>query len=276
MPDEKKTEAASRRTFLKVAGGAILGGVGAPALVALASAPDPGTGKQWAMVVDIERCLKEQGCTKCIEACHRTHNVPDLSARVPAEMLNKREIKWIWKEHYEGAFPEQQHEYTRPALKGKGVPVLCNHCADPPCVRVCPTGATWKRVSDGIVMMDMHRCIGCRYCVVGCPYGSRSFNWIEPWPRPLEQHGTPPNLEYPTRMRGVVEKCNFCAERLAAAERAGRDSYVPACVEACPAKALIFGDIADEHGPVRTILEQRHTIRRKPGLGTRPQIFYIV
>ena len=99
-------------------------------------------------------------------------------------------------------------------------------------MRVCPTQATWKR-EDGIVMMDWHRCIGCRYCMAACPYGSRSFNWLDP--RPYIHN---PNPEFPTRTKGVVEKCNFCAERLGT----GRP---PACVEACPEKALVFGDLAD-------------------------------
>ena len=275
----------SRRTFLKVAGASVIGATAAPALIAGASGgrgPVDGR-KQWAMVVNIEACLREEGCTRCFDACHTTHNVPDMSNRVPKEMLHKREIKWMWKERYEGAFPEQQHEYLRRHLRGKKVPVLCNHCDAAPCVRVCPTQATWKRESDGIVMMDMHRCIGCRYCVVGCPYGSRSFNWMTPWPETFEDASgkvvtgpKPPNMKYPTRMKGVVEKCNFCSERLAEAKRSGRESYTPACVEACTAGALIFGDVGDPNSNVRRLLEEKHTIRRKPVLGTRPQVYYIV
>ena len=97
----------------------------------------------------------------------------------------------------------------------KPVLLLCNQCDDPPCVRYCPTRATWKR-EDGIVMMDFHRCIGCRYCMAGCPYGSRSFNWRDP--RPFIKKI---NLEFPTRTRGVVEKCNFCVERLAPGSHPG-------------------------------------------------------
>jgi molybdopterin-containing oxidoreductase family iron-sulfur binding subunit len=268
----------SRRTFLKVAGASILGGVGAPVVAALASGRQAATGKQWAMVVDIKKCIRDRGCTKCVEACHREHNVPDV--RDPrfayaADEIHKRELKWIWKEDYEGSFPEQQHRFLPQQLHGVQVPVLCNHCENPPCVRVCPTQATWKRASDGIVMMDMHRCIGCRYCVVGCPYGARSFNWKEPWPRPFDQHVTPPNMKFPTRCKGVVEKCNFCAERLAASERTGAP-FVPACVEACPDKALVVGDVNDASSAVRQILSSQHSIQRKPVLGTGPQIYYIV
>jgi len=266
-----------RRTFLKVVGASVLGAAAVPAVVASARShgEEKPEGKQWAMVVDIQRCLRDRGCTKCIDACHRTHNVPDLSRRVPAEMLSKRVVKWLWKEPYEGAFPEQKPEYMPKRLEGAEVLALCNHCKEAPCVRVCPTQATWKRESDGIVMMDMHRCIGCRYCVVACPYGSRSFNWIVPWPRPLEQHGQPPNMKYPTRTKGVVEKCNFCAERLVESQRTG-GPFTPACVEACAPRALVFGDVSDPESAVRRILDARHTIRRKPGLGTRPQVYYTV
>jgi molybdopterin-containing oxidoreductase family iron-sulfur binding subunit len=122
-------------------------------------------------------------------------------------------------------------------------------------------------------MMDMHRCIGCRYCIAACPYGARSFNWRDP--RPFIAEGDL-NPTYPTRTKGVVEKCNFCAERL----RAGQ---MPACVEAVnelaksePAaeKAIVFGEFSQPD--VRQALKENHTIRRRPGLGTEPNVFYIV
>jgi Fe-S-cluster-containing dehydrogenase component len=267
----------SRRTFLKVLGVGVAGGVCAPVVAALAraerTAPLPGA-KRYAMVVSISKCLRKEGCRLCLDACHRTHNVPDLSRPEyhisPAE-LPKREVKWIWKERFENVFPDENQEFLTSRLAGQMVPVLCNHCENPPCVRVCPTKATFKRPSDGVVMMDMHRCIGCRYCVVACPYGSRSFNWIDPWPRPFEGGRlAPPNPDFPTRMRGVVEKCNFCEDR-----RAKDENALPACVAACPEKALLFGDLLSEGSAVRGILKEQLAIRRKPGLGTNPQIYYL-
>ena len=212
--------------------------------------------KRWAMVVDAQKCLRDRGCTKCLQACHRAHNVPQFRER-------NHQIAWIWKEPFERAFPSQRSAYTAETFKDKPVLVLCNHCDNPPCVRVCPTRATWKR-ADGLVMMDWHRCIGCRYCVAACPYGSRSFNWVDPRPRIAEL-----NADFPTRTQGVVEKCTFCEERLARGQ-------APACVEACPDKALVFGNLADPASEVRKLLRGRYSIRRKPELGTQPQVFYIV
>ena len=144
--------------------------------------------------------------------------------------------------------------------------VFCNHCDNPPCVRVCPTRSTWKR-EDGIVMMDMHRCIGCRYCIVGCPYGSRSFNWSDP-----RGHLEQVNEAYPTRSKGVVEKCNFCVEKSREAEGA----WTPECVAACPAKAMTFGDLSDPDSEIRKLLASRMSSVRRPALGTRPHVFYLV
>ena len=113
-------------------------------------------------------------------------------------------------------------------------------------------------------MMDEHRCIGCRYCMAACPYGARSFNWSAP--RPFLRTIDP---AYPTREKGVVEKCTFCNERLA---RGGQ----PACVEVCPFKAMVFGDAADPSSAVAQLLQARHAFRRKPELGAGPNVFYIL
>jgi molybdopterin-containing oxidoreductase family iron-sulfur binding subunit len=141
--------------------------------------------------------------------------------------------------------------------------VLCNHCENPPCVRACPTKATFKRPEDGIVMMDFHRCIGCRFCMAACPFGARSFNYRDPRPA-LKQT----NKQFPTRMKGVVEKCSFCVERLA-------EGKLPACVEASEGK-LAFGDLFDEKSNVRELIKTHYTIRRKVNLGTEPAVYYIV
>ena len=254
-----------RRAFCKIAGiGALglAGGRSLPLLGAPAAGPGaaeavaPAGGTRWGMVVDLKACLHDEGCRDCIAACDRAHNVPHLPDP-------RHEVKWIWKEPYEEVFPMQAHEYLEDDLAHRPALVFCNHCDNPPCVRVCPTKATWKR-EDGVVMMDWHRCIGCRYCIAACPYGSRSFNWVDP--RPYVDEVT---AEFPTRTRGVVEKCNFCDERLARGQ-------LPACVGACPHGALTFGNLADPESPVRGLLRTRHAIRRKPALGTHPEVFYLV
>ncbi len=212
--------------------------------------------KRWAMVIDLRKCGATTGCTKCIEACHATHNVPSI----PDE---RHEIKWIWKEKYEHAFAEQISPYTEDQMKGREVLMLCNHCDSPSCVRVCPTQATFRR-DDGIVMMDWHRCIGCRYCMVGCPYGSRSFNFSDP--RKFIKKQT---ADFPTRAQGVVEKCTFCAERIDKGQQ-------PACVEACTLQGMFFGDLNDPNSSVRQLLKANHSLRRKPEIGNAPQVYYLV
>ncbi|MBW1996043.1 MAG: 4Fe-4S dicluster domain-containing protein, partial [Deltaproteobacteria bacterium] len=176
---------------------------------------------------------------------------------------SRHEIKWIWEEAYENAFPMKQTKYLNERVESLPFLVLCNHCENPPCCRVCPTKATFKRQSDGIVLMDFHRCIGCRFCMAACPFGARSFNFRDP--RPFIETINP---EFPTRMRGVVEKCNFCAERLA-------EGKMPACVEASDG-AIVFGDLEDPGSEVRRLLRDHYTIRRKQSLGTEPSVFYIV
>jgi len=263
-----------RRSFLKSAGRTAVGlSCGFPLLNAACSGSSQrathgdSASSQWAMVVDVRKCLQDDVRRACTEACHRQHNVPDIPD--PAE-----EVKWIWSEQYRNVFPDQTHARTGPDQAEAPVLVLCNHCAKPPCVRVCPTGATWKRESDGIVMMDMHRCIGCRYCMAACPYGSRSFNWKDPREHiATDANGELPS-DYPARTKGVVEKCNFCAERL----RAGLE---PACVEAARTVpggngALTFGDADDPDSDVSRILRDTHTVARRVGLGTGPNVFYIV
>ncbi len=251
----------SRKDFLRLAAGAVaLAGAGG--LVHAVNGPDATPRlrsgqdrKRWGMVIDLQKCHEEKGCDRCARACHATHNVPGIPDKA-------HEVKWIWNERSADVFPFQPSEYTNQSADAP-LPVLCNHCTDPACVRVCPTRATWKR-QDGVVMMDYHRCIGCRYCMAACPYGSRSFNYEDPRPH-LERI----NPDFPTRTAGVVEKCNFCEERLARGQ-------LPACVEACPRQAMAFGDLNDEQSAIRRILARRFSVQRQPELGCGPSIFYLV
>lgn len=255
----------SRRNFLKIAGISALGLGVNPVFNAFASSEENAkpdfskkenvlTAKRWGMVIDTRQFQSPEDLEPIIEACHAIHNVPHIENK-------NHEIKWIWEEEYEHAFTDTDHEYINDRFKHLPFLVLCNHCDDPPCVRACPTKATFKR-EDGIVLMDFHRCIGCRFCMAACPYGSRSFNFRDP--RPIENQ----NPNFPTRMKGVVEKCNFCAERLAVGK-------MPKCVEVSNG-AIAFGDLDDPNSNVRNLLKENYTIKRKPTLGTKPSVFYIV
>ncbi len=256
----------NRRDFLKLAGlSTLLGVTGASVIDEVLKTRAEAShvvldekalmAKRWAMVVDTSKFKTDEDYKKVIHACHSIHNVPDIGNA-------KDEIKWIWTDTYEHTFPGQENEYMSEGIKEKPFLLLCNHCDNPPCVRVCPTKATFKR-KDGIVMMDQHRCIGCRFCMAACPFGARSFNWRDPRPFIKET-----NLEYPTRTKGVVEKCTFCFERLA-------KGLQPACVEKSEG-ALIFGDLSDPNSEVRKILSKHYSIRRKPEIGTQPSVFYIL
>ncbi|MCJ8499096.1 sulfate reduction electron transfer complex DsrMKJOP subunit DsrO [Desulfatitalea alkaliphila] len=259
----------SRRRFMKMAGIAAVGLSAQPVIKAVAAAPTNGThslqkgpkaliGSQWAMVIDTRRFKTERDVAPLIEACHKTHNVPHFSDR-------RHEIKWLWETHFHNAFPDIVNPHMSEEAEHRPYLVLCNHCENPPCVRACPTKATFKRQSDGIVVMDMHRCIGCRFCMAACPYGARSFNFRDPRQGLVEKEMNP---QYPTRMKGVVEKCNFCSERLS-------EGLMPACVEASKG-AIVFGDLRDPNSEVRRVLRENFTIRRKSGLGTEPCVYYIV
>lgn len=274
-----------RRKFLKIAGATALAGVTAPAVVKLTATPsfassghdaaaeshtteahqapahgeEKKTGKRYGMVINMQKLYGHpEQLDKAAAACHKVHNVPHFEDK-------KNEIKWIWKTPFANAFPEHSSYHSSKTILENDFLVLCNHCDNPPCVRVCPTKATFKMESTGIVSMDFHRCIGCRFCMMGCPYGARSFNWFNP-----RDHIKEYNPNFATRTRGVVEKCNFCAERLALGQE-------PACVEAIKETgALVFGDLNDPHSEIRQILDKENTIQRKPSLGTKPSIFYIV
>ena len=154
----------------------------------VASEDSPLAGRKWGMVIDLSKCQSD--CTACLDACRHENNV--------AFHNDKRwDIHWIRKVNIRKHDTEDHEE--------KSVLMLCNHCENPPCAQVCPVQATYKR-ADGIVVVDHHRCIGCRYCMVACPYNARFFNYKEneEWP----------NTDFPKRSHGVAESCSFCAHRL--------------------------------------------------------------
>ena len=209
----------------------------------------------WAMVVDMSKFKTKKDIERVIDACDKIHNIPHFDNP-------KDEIKWIWEENFEHTFTETQNHLLSEEFKEFPFLVMCNHCEHPACVKACPTGATFK-MDNGVVAMDFHRCIGCRFCMGACPFGARSFNFKDP--RPYIKEIDP---DFPTRTIGVVEKCTFCVERL-------EEGLMPACVEVSKG-GLIFGDLDDPKSEVRKIVSSKFTMRRKTELGTQPSVYYLV
>jgi molybdopterin-containing oxidoreductase family iron-sulfur binding subunit len=219
------------------------------------------------MAIDLDRCT---ACGSCTVACREENNVPVFG---PGDGNTGARPEWmslLWRE------PESGHGLP------EMLPFPCQQCDDAPCTKVCPVGAT-QRDDEGIVAMIYDRCIGCRYCMVACPYARRSFNWEEPkWEGNLAQLLNP---DVATRPKGVVEKCTFCHHRVqrvkeeaAMAGRAPTDGEVrrlTACAAACPAEAITFGDINDPDSEVSRLQESPRAFRLLEHLGTRPAVVYL-
>jgi len=207
------------------------------------------TNQKWVMVIDLAKC---DGCSDCTRACTAMHFVPPLQ-------------EWI----------KVYEVLDNPAAGPFFLPRPCLQCDNPPCVRACPVGATFKR-TDGIVMQDNDRCIGCRNCIAQCPYSARAFNWGEP-PHTAEELARPYSTEYnyPHR-KGVVEKCIFCPELL-------REGKLPACAQACRMGAIYFGDeyedaVTNSKGEtiqLSKIAKTGAAFRLLEELGTEPRVYYL-
>ncbi len=221
---------------------------------------------RWGMVIDLDKCT---ACQACVVACRQENNVP-FAGEEQTDM--GRAILWMH------MIPEIEGEY--PKLKASYMPRPCFHCDNPPCVRVCPVGATYRN-PEGLVGQVYSRCIGCRYCTAACPYTARYFNWYEPeWP---EEMADKMNPDVSVRPKGVAEKCSFCAQRIRKAKDKARaenrpireGEVVTACAETCPSNAIYFGDLDDPRSAVSVLSRSRRAFRVEEHLGTEPKVIYL-
>jgi molybdopterin-containing oxidoreductase family iron-sulfur binding subunit len=205
--------------------------------------------RKWVMVIDLAKC---DGCGHCVDACQKMH-------------FTRPSQPWI------KVLRMKDSQYTAPYY----FPQPCFHCDNPPCTKVCPVDATYKR-SDGLVLVDNERCIGCRFCIAGCPYSVRVFNWGHP-PDPPEADDQPYSPEHgiPRRI-GTVEKCDFCPDMA----RAGK---LPGCASGCPMGAIYFGDQNEdavtnglgETARLTALLDSNAAYRHLEELGTEPRVYYL-
>ncbi len=208
---------------------------------------------------NVTRC---EGFMECVAACVKENNL-DRKSQMQYIRIFEMEPGEMTPESGNGKFfhevPVEDHFYMG---------AQCFHCENPPCVKACPTKATWKE-PDGIVVVDYDWCIGCRYCMAACPYYGRRFNWNDP-SVPLEEMTKKQHyLGNRMRAKGVMEKCTFCIQR----SRAGR---LPACVEACPTGARIFGNLLDPKSEIRFVLKHKKVFRLKEDIGTDPKFWYFI
>ena len=220
---------------------------------------------RWGMVIDLDRCT---GCQACVIACKQENNVPIIP---PEEAEKRRTIAWI--------NIIQFREENSPS-RMRFLPILCQHCDRPPCTPVCPVCATYEK-KEGLVAQVPPRWIGCRYCANACPYTIKFFNWSPPrWPKEMKNMLNP---DVSVRPKGVVEKCTFCHHRMMKAKERAKtekrelssEDYIPACAQACPTSAIVFGDLDDPYSEVSKLSKDTRAFSLMEDLGTRPKVIYL-
>jgi molybdopterin-containing oxidoreductase family iron-sulfur binding subunit len=218
----------------------------------------PIPGVVFGYALNISKC---KGYRDCVSACVKENNLGRDS--------QVQYIRVLEMESGTTNLETSEHYYDPATVPVEGkyfMPVQCMQCDDPPCVKACPVNATWKE-PDGIVVIDYDWCIGCRYCMTACPYGARHFNWTEPKIPAAELNTHTNYLGNRPRPKGVVEKCHFCTQRT-------RKGQQPACQEACPTGARVFGNLLDPASEIRYILANKKVFRLKEELGTEPKFWY--
>ena len=222
----------------------------------------------YGMVIDLNKC---NHCESCITACKVENNLQIVS-KENADMGRVMQWMRLATSFYEGNYPD-----VRPIT----MPALCLQCDDPPCTKVCPVRATYRRDEDGIVAQIYPQCIGCRYCMTNCPYNVKVFDWFKE-EQPIEYKKCY-NIDVSVRPKGVVEKCTFCIHRFqkakvnAAAEhrKLNEDEYMPACAQVCPAHAISFGDLDDSSSSVSKLRGDYRKFTLQEELGTQPKVYYL-
>jgi Fe-S-cluster-containing dehydrogenase component len=230
------------------------------------TAADESQGK-WGLVVDMDVCT---GCQACVTACSIENNIPWVGED---DAAYGRSMQWIRVERlWQGEYPQVDTEFK---------PVMCQQCGHAPCEPVCPVFATVHSQAEKINLQVYNRCVGTRYCANNCPYVARQFNWRDYLrPEPMDNAHNP---DVTVRKRGIMEKCTFCVQRIRRAQddakaegREVRDGEVePACVQACPASALVFGRLDDPEGRVSGLSRSRRGVRLLDDLGTLPRVTYL-
>ncbi len=208
---------------------------------------------------NVTRC---EGYMECVAACVKENNL-DRKSNTQYIRIFEMEHGQMSPEVGDGKYfhevPVEDHFYMG---------VQCFHCESAPCIKACPTKATWKE-PDGIVVVDYDWCIGCRYCMAACPYYGRRFNWNEPQVPAAEMTKKQHYLGNRMRAKGQMEKCTFCVQR-------SREGRLPACVEACPTGSRVFGNLLDPKSEIRFVLKNKKVFRFKEDLGTDPKFWYFI
>jgi anaerobic selenocysteine-containing dehydrogenase/Fe-S-cluster-containing dehydrogenase component len=260
--------------------------------------PTKAEARRWAMTIDLARCT---GCSACVTACYSENNIPTVGAsyqgralspvtwdeRPGANILKGREMAWIRLERYYEGNTNTENEFS-PDFEARFVPMMCQHCGNAPCEPVCPVYATYHS-PDGLNVQVYNRCVGTRYCSNNCPYKVRYYNWFgygEPdrrqyaWPEPMHWMLNP---DVTVRGKGVMEKCTFCVQRIREGENRARseerelkaDEFTTACAQACPSKAIVFGDAADENWSVAKLAYDRRAYHVFEELNTYTAVVYL-